>query len=218
MSKPSAKFTFDTEFLADGDRAAPAARARQRRTLTVEELETMTADARQEGENAAGVRASQQVERAIAALTISLRAALDTSHAEIETLRAEAAVMALAMARKIAPAAIAICPAADVARALRQAMHPAIIEPRITLRAAPAVMALLEPAIAAIAHEEGYDGRVMLSPDPAFSGADCRIDWRGGGTERSQSAIEAALADLIETFSAHHTMPGAAGSNTTVKG
>ena len=83
---------------------------------------------------------------AIAALTIAVRAALDTSHAEIETLRDEAARLALAMARKIAPAALAALPAGDVETALRQAMHQAIGEPRITLRAAPAVIEALGAA------------------------------------------------------------------------
>jgi hypothetical protein len=30
-----------------------------------------------------------------------------------------------------------------------------------------------------------------------LSGADCRLEWRGGGIERSHSLIETALADLI---------------------
>ena len=49
-----------------------------------------------------------------------------------------------------------------------------------------------------IAHQEGYEGRIILSPDPAIRGADCRIEWRGGGSERSEAAIEAALDALIE--------------------
>ena len=80
---------------------------------------------------------------------------------------------------------------------LREAMHQAIGEPRITLRAAPDVVAALESRVADIAHEEGYDGRVMMAADPAIAGADCRIEWRGGGSERSEAAIEAALDALI---------------------
>ena len=70
------------------------------------------------------------------------------------------APLALAAAKKIAPAALAALPAGDVEIALRQAMHQAIGEPRITLRAAPDVVAALEARLADIAHEEGYDGRV----------------------------------------------------------
>jgi len=201
------KFTFDTEFAGSEDRAAPTARARQKQTLTVEELENLKTLARHEGESSAQIRTAEALERTIAALTISVRAALDNSHAEIEAVRDEAAKLALAMAKKIAPAALAALPAGDVEIALRQAMHQAIAEPRITLRAAAAVIAVLEPRLTDIAHEEGYDGRVQCAADPAMTGADCRIEWRGGGAERSEQIIEEALSALIaHRFS--HTVKG----------
>ena len=198
QNKTSArKFTFDTEFAGGEDRPTESARARQKKTLTTEELESLQALARSEGENNAQARAIETLERTIAALTISVRAALETSHAEIEAVRDDAAKLALAMARRIAPAALAALPAGDVEIALRQAMHQAIAEPRITLRAAPQVTEVLEPRLADIAHEEGYDGRVMIAADPSMTGADCRIEWRGGGAERSEQAIEDALTALI---------------------
>ncbi|HEX2761954.1 MAG TPA: hypothetical protein VHM27_15630 [Rhizomicrobium sp.] len=196
-SKSSAKFTFDTEFRGPSDVASDAARARQKKTLTIEEIETMRASAQAEGTQAASVRAAENIERTAATLVTALRAALDRSHDEIEILRAEAAALALAAAKKIAPAALAALPAGDVENALREAMHQAIGEPRITLRAAPEVIAALAGKVEAIAHEEGYDGRVILAADPATSNADCRIEWRGGGSERSEAAIEAALDALI---------------------
>jgi len=195
--KSTAKFTFDTEFRGPSDVASDAARARQKKTLTIEEIETLRASAQAEGTQVASVRAAENIERTAATLVTALRAALDRSHDEIEILRAEAAALALAAAKKIAPAALAALPAGDVENALREAMHQAIGEPRITLRAAPEVIAALEGKVEAIAHEEGYDGRVILAADPAISNADCRIEWRGGGSERSEAAIEAALDALI---------------------
>jgi flagellar assembly protein FliH len=201
------KFTFDTEFHGREDRRSDEARARQKQTLTLEELERIQAEARAAGADNAGTRATEALDRSIAALTISIRAALDTSHAEIETVRDEAARLALAMAKKIAPAALAALPAGDVENALRQAMHQAIGEPRITLRAAPLVVAALEPRLTDIAHEEGYEGRLLVAADPAMTGADCRIEWRGGGAERSEQTIEEALSALIaHRFS--HTVKG----------
>lgn len=196
-SKSTAKFTFDTEFRGASDVASDAARARQKKTLTIGEIETMRADAQAEGTQAASVRAAENIEQTAAALVAALKAALDQSHAEIEIVRAEAAALALAAAKKIAPAALAALPAGDVENALREAMHQAIGEPRITLRAAPDVIAALESKVETIAHNEGYDGRVILAADPAITGADCRIEWRGGGSERSEAAIEAALDALI---------------------
>ncbi|HVW74006.1 MAG TPA: FliH/SctL family protein [Rhizomicrobium sp.] len=191
------KFTFDTEFLGAEDRPTPAARARQKQTLTTEELDRMQAEARSQGENNAQARSAEALERSIAALTISVRAVLDQSRAEIEALRAEAAQMALAMAKKIATLAMTALPAADVEMALRQAMHQAIGEPRVILRAAPAVAEILEPRLADIALEEGYDGRVQIVADPVLKAGDCRVEWRGGGAERSEQAILDALTALI---------------------
>jgi len=191
------KFTFDTEFLGNEDRRAPAARARQKQTLTTEQLDNLKTLARLEGENNAKVCAAEAMEGAIAALTISVRAALDTSHAEIEMLREEAAQLALVMANKIAPTALAALPAGEVETALRQAMHQAIAEPRITLRAAPDVAEVLEGRLSEIAHQEGYDGRVIVAADPSMTAGDCRIEWRGGGAERSAQKIEDALAALV---------------------
>ena len=194
----AAKFTFDTEFRSGGDVISAAAQARRKQTLSNEEIDAMCARAREEGARNGQVRASETINQTIAALVISLRAALDQSHAEIEELRAEATRLAFAAAKKIAPKALATLPAGDVEAALRGAMHQAIGEPRITLRAAPDVTAALESRIADIAHEEGYEGRVLIAADPGIKGADCRIEWRGGGSERSEAAIEAALDALIE--------------------
>ena len=204
----AAKFTFDTEFQGGADRPSADARARQRKTMTVQEIDELCAAARREGEASASARAAEALERAVAALTITLRAALDQSHAEIEALREETALFALSIAGKLAPAAIAALPAADVEAALRQMLHQAIGEPRVTLSAAPAIVEAIEPRIKDIAHEEGYDGRVVLHGDAALSGGDCRIEWRGGGSERSQETIEQA----IEALMAHRfTSPPAKG-------
>jgi flagellar assembly protein FliH len=196
-SAKSAKFTFDTEFRDGGEVASPAALGRQKKVLTADEIEAMCARAKQEGSEAGQVRATESVERTVAALVISIRATLDQSRMVIEEIRAEATALAFAAAKKIAPAALAALPAGDVEAALREAMHQAIGEPRLTLRAAPAVIAVLESRIQAIALEEGYEGRVMIAADPAIAGADCRIEWRGGGSERSEAVIEAALDVLI---------------------
>ena len=131
-SAKSSKFTFDTEFRDGGVAVSEAARARQKKTITNEEIEAMCARAQQEGTQAGQVRAAETINQTLAALVISIRAALDQSHAVIEEVRAEATELAFAAARKIAPAALAVLPAGDVEAALRSAMHQAIGEPRLT--------------------------------------------------------------------------------------
>ncbi|MDE1937736.1 MAG: hypothetical protein KGI68_01845 [Alphaproteobacteria bacterium] len=196
-TKPSSKFTFDTEFRPEGDLVSNAARARQRKVLTQDEIDQMCAKARGEGLKAGQVRAAEAIAAAVAECTAAVREAFAHAQTEIEIRREEASQLAFAAARKLAPVAIAALPAGDVEAALREAMHQAITEPRVVLRAAEPVIAALSDKLAEIAHQEGYDGRIVASADPSLTGADCRIEWRGGGAERSIAALEAAVAELI---------------------
>jgi flagellar assembly protein FliH len=98
-------------------------------------------------------------------------------------------------------------PASEVENVLRESLHQAIGEPRVVLRASPQVTEALQPHLTEIAHEEGYEGRVQISADPNIRGADCRIEWRGGGAERSEAALEMALAELIARRFSHTHHP-----------
>ncbi|HEY1707699.1 MAG TPA: hypothetical protein VGG10_05500 [Rhizomicrobium sp.] len=193
----AAKFTFDTEFREEGDLVSNAARARQKKSLTQDEIDAISTRARAEGMKAGQVRAQEAIAAETAALCQDLKAALSQSRAQIEAVRVEAASIALAAAAKLARAALAVAPHLEVEAALRQAIHQAIGEPRIVLRASAAVVDALQPEIATVAAEEGFDGRLVLAVDPNSQGADCCIEWRGAGAEHSQAMVETALADLI---------------------
>jgi flagellar assembly protein FliH len=191
----ASKYTFDTEFGTDNGRAVET--ARQRKSYTLEEIDSLRAEARAEGLNDGEVQAAERIAEAVAALDQTLRQALGASRDEIETVRGEAARIALAAARKLARAALETHPAGDVEEALREAIHQAIGEPRIALRASPPVIAALSEKLDGIAREEGYEGRILASADPACAVSDCRIEWRGGGAERSIDAIEAAIEAVV---------------------
>jgi flagellar assembly protein FliH len=202
-----AKFTFDTEFTAARDVASEAARGRQRKTYMQSEIEAMIAQARGEGFEAGEVRALEAVAHGAREAAVAIRQAMAEAHTEVETLRAEAAALALACARKIASVAVDALPVADVETVLREAMHQAISEPRIVLRASEKVVEALKDYVNDIAHQEGFEGRVMLFADAAQKGADCRIEWRGGGVERRAETIEKAIAELIERRFSHTPNP-----------
>jgi flagellar assembly protein FliH len=191
------KYTFDIEFRPEGDLVSNAARGRQKKTYTVEEIDQLFARAREQGMKAGQVRATEALAAEAANLTNMLRELLTSSRQATDAVRQEAAVLALAAARKLAAAAIDQLPAADVEMTLRGALHHAIGEPRIVLHASQRVAELLKPQLDEIVQQEGFEGRVAIVADPSLATADCRIDWRGGGAERSEGAIEAAIAELI---------------------
>ena len=192
--KNSVKFTFDTDF---DDRAADEAEARARKSLSIEEIEMLKRDAREEGRKHADILATQAVAASIGQVAAAMLAAIEAMDGEVERLRAEAAGLALAAAKKLAGAALDHAPEAEIAEALNVALHHAIGETRVVVKTPTALAKAIEDRAVEIAAEQGFDGRIQIAGDSTLNGADCRIEWRGGGVERSHSMIENALADLI---------------------
>lgn len=197
MSAEAKKFTFDVEFRPEGDLVSNAARARQKKALTQEEIDHMLTRARESGMKAGQVRAAEAIAAAIDRLCDAVRQTQGAAESAAADLREDAARLALAAGRKLASVAVSHLPEADVEEALREAMHQAVAEPRIVLRAAPAVIAALKDRLEELAQETGYDGRLVATADPAMQGADCRIEWRGGGAERSMQKLEVEIAEII---------------------
>lgn len=196
MSEPK-KFTFDTEFRPEGDLVSNAARARARRVFTQGEIDQMFAKARAEGMKAGQVRAIESQSAAISQFCDTVRESMGTAQDQIDALREEASQLALIAARKLARHALEALPEGEVEEALREAIHQAIAEPRIVLRAAPNVIALLKDKLDELAHELGYEGRIVANAEQGMRGGDCRIEWRGGGAERSFEYLEQAIGEVI---------------------
>lgn len=191
------KYTFDTEFRPEGDLVSNAARARQKKAYTHDEIDQLCARAREQGMKAGQVRAQEAIAASALDAVAVLKNVLTQTSKDVEQVRAEAAGIALVAAKKLARAALSTLPQAEIEAALREAMHQALGEPRILLRTAQGVADALSAQLTEIAHDEGFDGRVQISGDPTLKGTDCRIEWRGGGAERSEQAIENSLHELI---------------------
>jgi flagellar assembly protein FliH len=196
MTRNTTRYTFDTVF-SNGRGGNTDTPARRRTTYTEADIEAARAQAHAEGMRAGEVRALESLAAGAQETANAMRAAVDTTKAQLELLRSEAAAIALVLARKLAGAAVSALPAGEVEAALRQAMHQALGEPRIVLHARPEVVEALQGRIPEIAHEEGYDGRIQVAADASLRGADCRIEWRGGGAERAGEAIDASLAAIM---------------------
>lgn len=201
------KFTFDTEFRGTQDVFQETARARQRKSLTQDEIEQMCAAARQDGVTSGEVRAAEKTAAAVEVLGRNVRDLLGKYHNEIESVRQEAVQCALVVARKLARGALESCPEAEVEEALRAAISEAVREPKLVLRASAAVVDVFADRLDEIAQSAGYGGQLVAMADPGLSGPDCRVEWPGGGIEHNLEAVEAAIADIIERRFA----PGRAG-------
>ena len=190
------KFTFDTHFDGPNPRSEKS-NVRSRKSYSAEEIDAMKQEAREEGRVAGDVLASHAIAASIGQVAAAVHAAIQAMDGEIELIRTEAASLAIMAAKKLAHAALAAAPEVEIEEALRVALHQAIGEPRVLVRTSPLLVPKIQERANEIAHHEGYEGRMQFVPDDGLANADCRIEWRGGGIERSQSAIESALAELI---------------------
>ena len=195
MSK-AVKFTFDTHFDSANVRDARTD-ARSRKTYSADEIELMKYTAREEGRRDGDVRATQAVAASVGQVAAAVHAAIGAMDEEIEAIRAEAAALAVAAAKRLARAALAYAPESEIEDTLRLALHQAIGEHRIVVKTSAQLAHSLADQATRIAAEEGFDGRIQFVPDPALKDADCLIEWRGGGFECAQQTIETALDELI---------------------
>jgi flagellar assembly protein FliH len=190
------KFTFDTHF--DGpDPRNEKSPVRSRKSYSAEDIDALKHEAREEGRVDGDVRANHAIAASIGQVAAAVFAAIEAMDGEIECIRAEAAGLAIMAAKKLAHAALASAPEAEIEEALRAALHQAIGEPRVVVTTSPLLAQKIQERADEIAHREGYEGRMQFVHDDGLTNADCRIEWRGGGIERAQSAIESALADLM---------------------
>src|SRR4029077_13711464 len=190
------KFTFDTHFDGPEPRNEKS-EVRSRKSYSAEEIDAMKHEAREEGRADGDVRANHAIAASSGRAAAALLAAIEAMDGEIECIRAEAAGLAIVAAKKLAHAALASAPEIENEEALRAALHQAIGEPRVIVTTSPLIAHKIQERADDIAHHQGYEGRMQFKPDDGMANADCRIEWRGGGVEREQSAIESALADLL---------------------
>ena len=192
--KNAVKFTFDTDFDFGADAQDPA---RARKNYTLDEIEAIKREAREEGRRDGDVRATQAVAASISQVAAAVLSAIQAMDGEIEAIRAEAASLAVTAAKSLAGAALGANPEAEITEALHAALHQAIGEPRVVVRTSPILADRIQERANEIALQEGYEGRMQFVADGGFRNADCRIEWRGGGIERAQATIEQALDDLV---------------------
>jgi flagellar assembly protein FliH len=190
------KFTFDTSF-EHGAVDTSRSDARQRKNYSADEIEQIRREAREEGRRDSDVRATQAVAASIGQVAAAVLAAIQAMDGEIEAIRAEAASLAVVASKKLAGAALAAAPEAEIAQALQIALHQAIGEPRVVVKTSPLLVQKIQERANEIADAEGFDGRMQFVGDHALRDADCRIEWRGGGIERAQGTLELALDALV---------------------
>lgn len=191
MSAP-AKFLFEADFGAPRPHGAdPAAKA------ALAQAEARGYDnghAAASAETARrGAEALERIGGAIENLAGNLRA--------IEArLEAEAVDVAVAVARKLAPALVAREPFAELAALAADCFAHLVGAPHVAVRVNDALFAQAREELETIARAHGFDGRLVVLAEPDIAPGDCRIEWADGGVVRDRAKAEAAVAEAVANY------------------
>lgn len=201
--KQAVKFTFDTQF---GEDNSDFVIARRRSSIRFSEQDLEAAH--NEG-YAAGVKAGREqaalesqahIEAALSNFAASASSLLSALTTESATLRAEAAQMALTIARKLAPALIETSPRTEIEAVVKECLAHLNREPHIVLRVSEHLIGDIKERVERMALERGLADRVILIPEPAMNAGDCTVEWTDGGVTRNCAEIEAEIDMIVKRY------------------
>jgi flagellar assembly protein FliH len=191
------KYAFDTEFAPDGEIVRDAAKR-----ITTEELQAANGEGYERGKQDALAQAERRSAAALEAIADAASAVLTRLEFESQAMRAEAARVALAAARKIAGAALDAYGAERIAQAIEGAMDALRSQPRLLVKLAPDAAEILSPRIAEMCATHAYASAVLVRPEPGLGAGEVTIVWSDGAiavnphdaAKRIEDLIDAALA------------------------
>jgi flagellar assembly protein FliH len=207
MNAPT-KFLFDVDFAGGASRKPAMSLAEHAQKLAEAEAAghrrgyaEAQADAKAEAERRiAG--ALERIASGIAEATKALTA--------IETrLECEAVEVAVAVARKLAPALIAREPFAEIAALASDCFGQFAAAPHIAVRIHDTLYATARDKLEAIVRARGFEGRLVVLAEPEIAPGDCRIEWADGGVNRDSAGVEAAIGAAVTAYVSARRVPAA---------
>ncbi len=201
MSAPL-KFLFDVDFAAGAERK-PAEPTITLAEHAVKLAEAETAAHRRgyaEAQADAGVEAERRIAGALERVAVGLGEASDALNAIEARLECEAVEVAVAVARKLAPALIAGEPFAEISALASECFRELIASPHIAVRVNDALYAATRDKLDAIVRARGFEGRLVVLAEPGIAVGDCRIEWADGGVNRDSAAADAAVGEAVARY------------------
>ena len=194
-----AKFLFDVDFAAGVEREPTITLAEH--TVKLAEAEAAArrkgyTDAQTDADIAAGRRMAEAIER----IAVNLGEANKALQAIEARLEGEAVEVAVAVARKLAPALIAREPLAEISALARACFRELIAAPHIVIRVNEALYARAREKLDDIARAHGFEGRLVVLGEPGVAASDCRIEWADGGINRDRAATDAAIGEAVVRY------------------
>ena len=199
---PPAKFLFDVDFAPGADRkpAEP--------TITLSEHALKLAEAEVAGHRRgyadaqadAKVEADRRMAEALESIAANLAKANEALQAIETRLECEAVEVAVAVARKLAPALIAREPFAEISALASDCFRELVSSPHIAVRVNDALYAPAREKLDDIVRAKSFQGRLVVMAEPDIAVGDCRIEWADGGISRDTAAADAAIGAAVTSY------------------
>ena len=194
--KATAKYLFDEDF-SPGEKPP---------TITLVEAERRRADAESVAyRNGFAAGQAQAQSGALAVIADGLER-LDKALAGIAArLETEAVEVAVAVAGKLAPELIARGPVAEISALATESFNHLVKAPHVVVHIGADIYEDAKGKLDEIAAARGFEGRLVVLPDPAMAPGDCRIEWADGGVARDRAATLAVIDDVVARYVAART-------------
>ncbi|OAN52331.1 flagellar assembly protein FliH [Paramagnetospirillum marisnigri] len=179
-------------------------------TFTEEDLQVVREAAWEEGRNTGLAEAAASAEAQLAEAMTRLAEAMGSLHGAQEQAADEAqrvaARVAMAVLRKILPAACEEHAFEEVVRTVQDCFANVLDEPRIIVRTEADLVDPVRERLESVAVMHGFEGRVVVQADQRLARGDCRVEWTDGGAERDQARL---IADIEEAVARSLALPEA---------
>jgi flagellar assembly protein FliH len=194
-----AKFLFDVDFAAGSEREATVTLAEHATTLAEAEAAAQRRGYAQAQSDAA-VETSRRIAGTLERIAASLAEATNALAAIEARLECEAVEVAVAVARKLAPALIDREPFAEISALASNCFRELVAAPHIVVRVNDSLYAAAREKLDDIARAHGFEGKLVVLGEPSVGVGDCRIEWADGGVNREASAAEGAIGEAVTRY------------------
>jgi flagellar assembly protein FliH len=222
MSAPT-KFLFDVDFAGGADRKPAMALAEHAQKLAEAEAAAHRRGYA-EAQSDAKVESDRRAAAALERIAAGIAEAGKTLTAVETRLECEAVEVAVAVARKLAPALIAREPFAEIAALASDCFRQLVTAPHIVVRIQDALYATAREKLEPIVRARGFEGRLVVLAEPEIAPGDCRIEWADGGVSRDSAAADAAIGAAVTAYlsarrgsAAGAGLAGAAGEQQNIE-
>ena len=192
-----------TKFLFDLDFAASGAGNPSEREFAVRLAEAETAAHRRgfaEGQSETEAQSNRRTALALEQIAASLAVAARELHAIETRLECEAVEVAVAVAKKLAPALIEREPFAEISALAGECFRQLVTSPHVVVRLNDALYAAAKEKLDDIARGANYQGRLVVLAEPDIALGDCRIEWADGGINRDRNATDGAIGEAVGRY------------------